>query len=37
MEMAAMRDSGCETPGWKWRRRRIPGARHPDKVERGYE
>ena len=25
VEMVAERDSGCETPGWKWRRRRIPG------------
>ncbi|WJZ84977.1 hypothetical protein VitviT2T_004549 [Vitis vinifera] len=28
--MAAEKDSGCETPGWKWRRRRISCVRHPD-------
>nr|CAN79184.1 hypothetical protein VITISV_024135 [Vitis vinifera] len=30
MEMAALKDSGCEAPRWKWRRRRVPGVRHPD-------
>ena len=30
MEMVALKDSGCEAPGWKWRRRRVPGVRHPD-------
>ena len=25
MEMAAEKDSGCETPEWKWQRRRISG------------
>ena len=28
-EMAAQKDSGHETSGWKWRHRRIPGVRHP--------
>ena len=36
-KMVAGKDFGCETPRWKWWRGRIPGVRHPDKVERGYE
>ena len=35
--METQKGSGCETPGWKWRRWRIPGVRHPDKVGRCYE
>ena len=28
--MAAQKDSGCETPGWKWWRRKVSGVRHLD-------
>ena len=31
------KNSGCDMSGWNGGEGRIPDARHPDKVERGYE